>query len=110
MRFANLAVRFAVQTEAGALEVERISARRFSPSGGLGRHHAGSNFFWYLKDPAGNFSEYYADMDCIIDDQLWTPEALEGAKGLFNWGPPPPPSFLAPDDLAAMMTGNHSMR
>ncbi|SDP35505.1 Glyoxalase/Bleomycin resistance protein/Dioxygenase superfamily protein [Actinacidiphila guanduensis] len=24
---------------------------------GLGRHPAGSNFFWYLKDPAGNFSE-----------------------------------------------------
>jgi hypothetical protein len=40
---------------------------------GLGRHHVGSNFFWYLKDPAGNFSEYYADMDCIIDDQLWKP-------------------------------------
>jgi catechol 2,3-dioxygenase-like lactoylglutathione lyase family enzyme len=77
---------------------------------GLGRHHAGSNFFWYLKDPAGNFSEYYSDMDCIIDEQLWTPEALEGARGLFNWGPPPPPSFLAPEDLAAMMTGNHSAR
>jgi hypothetical protein len=43
---------------------------------GLGRHYGGSNFFWYLKDPAGNFSEYYSDMDCIIDDQLWTPEDL----------------------------------
>ena len=75
---------------------------------GLGRHHAGSNFFWYLKDPAGNFSEYYSDMDCIIEDQLWTPEAHEGARGLFNWGPPPPPSFLAPEDLGAMMTGAHS--
>lgn len=75
---------------------------------GLGRHHAGSNFFWYLKDPAGNFSEYYSDMDCIVDDQLWTPEVLQGAKGLFNWGPPPPPSFLAPEDLAALMTGTHS--
>ncbi|MCE7001625.1 VOC family protein [Kibdelosporangium philippinense] len=74
---------------------------------GLGRHHAGSNFFWYLKDPAGNFSEYYSDMDCIADDQLWTPEVLEGAKGLFNWGPPPPPSFLHPEDLAALMTGSH---
>ncbi|MFF0490444.1 VOC family protein [Nocardia sp. NPDC004068] len=74
---------------------------------GLGRHHAGSNFFWYLKDPAGNFSEYYSDMDCIVDDQLWTPEALEGARGLFNWGPPPPPSFLHPEDLAALMTGAH---
>lgn len=75
---------------------------------GLGRHHAGSNFFWYLKDPAGNFSEYYSDMDCIVDDQLWTPETLQGARGLFNWGPPPPPSFLAPEDLAALMTGAHS--
>ncbi|POM27323.1 Biphenyl-2,3-diol 1,2-dioxygenase [Actinomadura rubteroloni] len=75
---------------------------------GLGRHHAGSNFFWYLKDPAGNFAEYYSDMDTILEDQLWTPEVLEGAKGLFNWGPPPPPSFLRPDDLAALMTGAHS--
>jgi catechol 2,3-dioxygenase-like lactoylglutathione lyase family enzyme len=75
---------------------------------GLGRHYAGSNFFYYLKDPAGNFSEYYSDMDCIVDDQLWTPEDLEGARGLFSWGPPPPPSFLHPDDLAAMMTGAHS--
>ena len=77
---------------------------------GLGRHYAGSNFFWYLKDPAGNFSEYYADMDCIVDDQLWTPEDLEGARGLFAWGPPPPPSFLHPEDLAALMTGAHAPR
>jgi catechol 2,3-dioxygenase-like lactoylglutathione lyase family enzyme len=75
---------------------------------GLGRHHAGSNFFWYLKDPAGNFSEYYSDMDCIIDDQLWTPETLHGARGLLNWGPPPPPSFLEPEDLAALMIGAHA--
>jgi catechol 2,3-dioxygenase-like lactoylglutathione lyase family enzyme len=75
---------------------------------GLGRHYAGSNFFWYLKDPAGNFSEYYSDMDCIVEDQLWTPEDLEGARGLFAWGPPPPPSFLQPEDLAAMMTGAHA--
>ncbi|MBX3024141.1 VOC family protein [bacterium] len=70
---------------------------------GLGRHHIGSNFFWYLKDPAGNFAEYYADLDCIVDDQLWTPGVWDGARGLYNWGPPPPPSFLAPDDLGALM-------
>jgi hypothetical protein len=63
-----------------------------------------------LKDPAGNFSEYYSDMDRIIDDQLWTPEDLEGARGLFAWGPPPPPSFMHPEDLAALMTGAHSAR
>ena len=75
---------------------------------GLGRHFAGSNFFWYLKDPAGNFSEYFSDMDCIPEDEIWAPEVLEGAAGLFSWGPPPPPSFLAPEDLAALMTGAHS--
>jgi catechol 2,3-dioxygenase-like lactoylglutathione lyase family enzyme len=77
---------------------------------GLGRHHIGSNFFWYLKDPAGNFSEYYADLDCVLDDQLWQPSVVEGARGLYNWGPPPPPSFIQPDDLAALMTGAHAPR
>jgi catechol 2,3-dioxygenase-like lactoylglutathione lyase family enzyme len=75
---------------------------------GLGRHHAGSNFFYYLKDPSGTFSEYYSDMDCVPEDQLWTPETFEGARGLFSWGPPPPPSFLHPDDLAGLMAGSHS--
>jgi catechol 2,3-dioxygenase-like lactoylglutathione lyase family enzyme len=75
---------------------------------GLGRHYAGSNFFWYLKDPAGTFSEYYSDMDCIVDDSLWSPESVEGARGLFRWGPPPPPSFLEPEDIAAHMVGAHA--
>ena len=48
-------------------------------------------------------------MDCIADDQLWKPEDLEGARGLFAWGPPPP-SFLHPRTFAAMMTGAHSAR
>jgi catechol-2,3-dioxygenase len=77
---------------------------------GMGRHHAGSNFFWYLKDPAGNFSEYFADMDCDIDDQLWKPEVFEGREGLYSWGPPPPPSFLHPEDLADLMTASHASR
>jgi catechol 2,3-dioxygenase-like lactoylglutathione lyase family enzyme len=74
---------------------------------GLGRHFIGSNFFWYLKDPAGTFSEYYADLDCIVEDALWKPGVWEGAKSLWAWGPPPPPSFLEPEDLAALMTGAH---
>jgi catechol 2,3-dioxygenase-like lactoylglutathione lyase family enzyme len=71
---------------------------------GLGRHHIGSNFFYYLRDPAGNFAEYYSDLDVIVDDELWKPEVFEGHLGLFNWGPKPPPSFLKPDDLAALMS------
>jgi hypothetical protein len=74
---------------------------------GLGRHHIGSNFFWYLKDPAGNFSEYYSDMDCIVDDELWEPGVWDGIKSLYNWGPTPPGFFFSPEDLAVHMAGAH---
>ena len=83
------------------------ASRSVSTVGGLGRHHVGSNFFWYLKDPAGNFSEYYSDLDCIVDDEMWKPGVWEGARGLYNWGPPPP-SFIQPDDLAELMTSSHA--
>jgi hypothetical protein len=43
-----------------------------------------------------------------VDDALWKPGVWEGPRGLYSWGPPPPPSFLAPEDLAALMTGAHS--
>lgn len=76
---------------------------------GLGRHHIGSNFFWYLKDPAGNFSEYYSDLDCIVDDALWKPEVFTDMRALYNWGPPVPPSFIAPDDMAALMASAHQV-
>lgn len=75
---------------------------------GLGRHHVGSNFFWYLRDPSGTFAEYYSDLDTILEDQLWQPEVFEGKHARYNWGPPPPPSFLRPDDLAELMTGAHA--
>ncbi|MFN8641608.1 MAG: VOC family protein [Candidatus Binatia bacterium] len=70
---------------------------------GLGRHHIGSNYFWYLKDPAGNFTELYADLDVIVDDELWQPGAFGGANTLASWGPPIPPAFLAPDDMAELI-------
>ncbi len=75
---------------------------------GLGRHFIGSNFFWYLRDPAGNFSEYYSDMDTITDDQLWKPGTWEPSlRSLYAWGPEVPMSMLAPDDLADLMATSH---
>ncbi|WP_432182819.1 VOC family protein [Streptomyces sp. NBC_00063] len=74
---------------------------------GLGRHLVGSNFFWYLRDPAGNFTEYYSDLDCIVDDALWKPRVWDAASSMTLWGPPLPPSFLQPEDLAGMMAGAH---
>jgi catechol 2,3-dioxygenase-like lactoylglutathione lyase family enzyme len=74
---------------------------------GLGRHFIGSNFFWYLRDPAGNFSEYYSDMDIITDDQLWKPGTWDPSlQALYAWGPDVPPSMLAPDDLVDLMAAS----
>ena len=70
---------------------------------GLGRHHIGSNFFWYLRDPAGNFAEYASDLDVIVDDELWKPADIADLRALMSWGPPVPPSFIAPDDLGSLM-------
>jgi len=71
---------------------------------GLGRHYIGSNFFWYLRDPAGNFAEYTCDVDVISDGEKWAPGVFEmGKVALFTWGPPPPSSFVEPDDLAELM-------
>lgn len=66
---------------------------------GFGRHYVGSNYFWYLRDPAGNYAEYYSDLDYIDDDAAWSPGKVEGMLGLYAWGPPVPPEFIAPPDL-----------
>ena len=66
---------------------------------GLGRHGIGSNFFWYLRDPAGNFVEYYSDLDVIVDEEAWKVRATSGVDGLAAWAPPVPAAFLMPEDL-----------
>ena len=70
---------------------------------GLGRHAIGSNFFWYLCDPAGNFAEYVSDLDRITDAAAYEPPAWNGPQLVRAWAPPLPPEFLAPKDLPALL-------
>jgi catechol 2,3-dioxygenase-like lactoylglutathione lyase family enzyme len=72
---------------------------------GLGRHGIGSNYFWYLRDPAGNFAEYTSDLDMIADDEAWRVAASTSVHPLAAWGPPVPRDFLAPDDIVALARG-----
>lgn len=67
---------------------------------GLGRHFLGSNLFWYFRDPAGNFAEYFADLDQIGDDDAWIARDWAADKSLYAWGPPVPRDFVEPPDLA----------
>jgi hypothetical protein len=43
------------------------------------------------------------DMDCILDDALWKAGDWTDSRALFSWSPPPPPSFIEPEDLASLM-------
>lgn len=71
---------------------------------GLGRHNVGSNFFWYLRDPAGNFAEYYSDMDVIVDDELWDASVWDPAEHPVKaWGPPHPKGFFRPPTEAELL-------
>jgi catechol 2,3-dioxygenase-like lactoylglutathione lyase family enzyme len=75
---------------------------------GLGRHFLGSNLFWYFRDPAGNFAEYYADLDQIPEDAEWDARDWAPDKSLYAWGPPVPKEFVHPADveeIAAAMQG-----
>ena len=76
---------------------------------GLGRHHVGSNFFWYLKDPAGNFSEYYSDIDCILDDAAVDARASGRAHAGCTTGAHRRRRRSSPPRTSpALMTGAHS--
>lgn len=70
---------------------------------GLGRHAIGSNWFWYLRDPAGTFVEYTADVDRISEQDAYTPGAWSGHELLYAYGPPPPHEFLEPPDVAEIL-------
>jgi catechol 2,3-dioxygenase-like lactoylglutathione lyase family enzyme len=73
---------------------------------GVGRHGIGSNYFWYLRDPAGNYAEYTADLDVIVDEEAWRAATTAPVGGLAAWGPPVPREFLAPEDVMALARGD----
>lgn len=70
---------------------------------GLGRHAIGSNWFWYLRDPAGNYVEYTADLDRITAGDHYRPKDWQGQEWLYAYGPPVPPVFLEPADVADIL-------
>jgi hypothetical protein len=75
---------------------------------GIGRHFAGSNFYWYLRDPTGSFLELYSDLDVIDDDDAWEQHgrtAMSFEHIANAWGPNLPTEFVVPDDLDHLTAG-----
>jgi hypothetical protein len=61
---------------------------------GLGRHVLGSNYFHYVRDPWGSYSEYSADIDYVPSDCDWAAGDHPPHDSLYVWGPNLPDDFI----------------
>ncbi len=61
---------------------------------GLGRHVLGSNYFHYVRDPWGSYSEYSADIDYVPSDCDWPAGDHPPHDSLYVWGPNLPEDFI----------------
>lgn len=67
---------------------------------GTGRHVLGSNYFHYVRDPWGSFSEYSADIDYVAAGAEWPAGDFLPEDSLYLWGPDVPEYFIRNTDTA----------
>ena len=79
----------------------QMADKGFDKGWGLGRHVLGSNYFHYVRDPWGSYSEYSADIDYIPVSHDWEAGDHPPEDSFYLWGPEPPADFVvnheAPD-------------
>jgi Glyoxalase/Bleomycin resistance protein/Dioxygenase superfamily len=68
---------------------------------GLGRHVLGSNYFHYVRDPWGSYSEYSSDVDYIPADHDWKSGDHPPEDSFYVWGPNPPEDFAFNHEFAS---------
>ncbi len=76
-----------------------MADKGYSAGWGLGRHVLGSNYFHYIRDPWGSYSEYSADIDYIPVNCDWRAEDNPAHDSFYLWGPVPPADFAVNHEL-----------
>lgn len=76
------------------LGAAQMADKGFQDGWGLGRHVLGSNYFHYVKDPWGSYSEYSADIDYIPVDHDWDAGDYPPEDSIYLWGPEIPKDFV----------------
>jgi len=79
------------QVGVGAMQ---MADRGFSAGWGTGRHVLGSNYFFYVRDPWGSYSEYACDIDYIAANQDWEAKDFGPEDAVYLWGPALPEDFI----------------
>jgi len=72
----------------------QMADKGFLAGWGLGRHVLGANYFHYVRDPWGSYSEYSADIDYIPVDMDWAAGEHPREDSFYLWGPVPPEDFI----------------
>ncbi len=79
----------------------QMAERGFTAGWGLGRHVLGSNYFHYVRDPWGSYSEYSSDIDYVPVDCDWLSADHEGHDAFYLWGPTPPEDFAFNHEISS---------
>ena len=85
--------------DVGSVQDVGIGAMQMANNGflagwGMGRHVLGANYFHYVRDPWGSYSEYSSDMDYIPSNADWPAGEHPGEDSFYLWGPVPPTDFI----------------
>ncbi|NMM04091.1 metapyrocatechase [Paraburkholderia sp. RP-4-7] len=72
----------------------QMAAAGYTRGWGTGRHVLGSNYFHYVMDPWGSFSEFSADIDFVTAGVGWPAGDFAPEDSLYLWGPEVPPYFI----------------
>lgn len=83
------------------LGMGQMQAAGYTRGWGVGRHVLGSNYFYYVRDPWGSYSEYSFDIDYRSADQEWVMGDHPPGDSLFLWGPDVPEDFIINYELEA---------
>lgn len=78
----------------------QMAEKGYQKGWGLGRHVLGSNYFHYVRDPWGSFSEYSADIDYIPSTCDWDAGDYPPEDSIYLWGPEMPSDFIVNHEAA----------
>lgn len=76
------------------LGADQMAAAGYKKGWGLGRHVLGSNYFNYIRDPWGSYTEYSYDIDYVPVEQDWPASYPAPENSLYLWGPDVPEDFI----------------
>ncbi|MCY1270961.1 3,4-dihydroxyphenylacetate 2,3-dioxygenase [compost metagenome] len=72
----------------------RMVEKGWKDGWGFGRHVLGSNYFYYVRDPWGSYSEYSCDIDYVPAGVEWQAGNHPPEDSLYLWGPDVPAEFI----------------